>query len=708
LADIDKETVDFTPNYDESQREPTVFPSRLPNLLINGSAGIAVGMATNIPPHNLGEVIDGCVACLDRPEIGLEELMQLIPGPDFPTAGVISGAGGIVEAYRTGRGRIFVRAKAHIEDAENGGRDKIVVTELPYQVNKARLVEKIAELHKEKKIEGIAELRDESDRKGMRVVIEVRRGENAEVLLNNLYQHTAMESAFGINMVALVNNQPKLLTLKQLLEAFLRHRREVVTRRTIYELRKARERAHVLEGLAVALANIDPIIALIKSCQNRSEARDALIARRWASGVVKEMLARAGAEISRPDDLPEGLGLDGDEYALSEDQANAILDLQLHRLTGLEQDKIVTEYDEILVRIRDLLEILSNPDRLREVVRGELLELREAFADQRRTVIEVFREGFDPLDLIKPQDVVVTLSHAGYAKWQPLEVYAAQRRGGKGKTATSMKAEDFVEKLVVANTHDTIMCFSSRGKVYWLKVYELPEASRTARGKPIVNLLPLEENERINAVLRLSDFDEQGYVVMATASGLVKKTPVKDFSRPRSTGLIAIDLVDDDTLVGVAVTNGERDIMLAASGGKMIRFNETQVRPMGRTARGVIGMRLLEGERVMSLIVADDGLILCATENGYGKCTRVDEYPLKGRGGQGVISVQTSERNGPVVGALLVSPADEVMLITDQAKLVRTAVSEISVLGRNTQGVRLITLNDGERLVGVESVIDED
>ncbi len=709
LADIDKETVDFIPNYDESEREPAVFPTRLPNLLVNGSAGIAVGMATNIPPHNLGETVDACIAVIDRPGITTDELLQIIPGPDFPTAAIINGAAGIHEAYRTGRGRVYIRARTHVEGGDNGARQALVITELPYQVNKARLIEKIAELVKERKIEGISELRDESDKDGMRVVIELKRGENAETLVNNLYQHTPLETVFGINLVALVDGQPRLLTLKQIVEAFVRHRREVVTRRTLFELRKARERAHVLEGLAIALANIDPVIDLIKASATPAEAKAALVARTWAPGAVREMLARAGAETSRPEGLAEDRGLAEDGYRLSEEQAQAILDLRLHRLTGLEQDKILKEYDEILARIQDLIEILSNPDRLKEVIKGELLELKQQFADPRRTEIQPHRQGFDPADLVAPQDVVVTLSHEGYVKWQSVDVYAAQKRGGKGKTAATTKAEDFVERLFVANTHDTLLCFSSHGKVYWLRVYQIPEAGRIARGRPIVNLLPhLEADERISAVLPLQSFEQQGFVLLATARGLVKKTPLAEYSRPRSTGIIAIDLVEGDALVGVAITDGQRDVMLASSNGKMIRFNEAQVRPMGRVARGVIGMRLPQDTRVIALIVADEGLVLSATENGYGKCTRVAEYPLKGRGGQGVISIQTTDRNGAVVSALLVDGSEEMMLITNGGKLVRTRVAEVSVLGRNTQGVKLIRLSEGERLVGVGRVLDEE
>jgi DNA gyrase subunit A len=716
LADLDKETVDFVSNYDESESEPAVFPTRVPNLLVNGSAGIAVGMATNVPPHNLGEVVDACIAVLDDPGIDIASLMQHVQGPDFPTAGLINGAEGIREAYHTGRGRIYVRARAHFEGGDNGQRRAVVVTELPYQVNKARLIEKIAELVKDKKIDGIAGqgLRDESDKDGMRIVVELKQGENAETLLNNLFQQTPMETVFGINLVALVDGQPRLLNLKQMLEAFVRHRREVVTRRTLFELRKARDRAHVLEGLAVALASIDPVIALIKASANRQAAREALVAEVWEPGVVRDMLARAGAEMSRPDGLDPTFGLGDDGYRLSDTQALAILDLQLHRLTGLEQDRIIGEYDEILARIADLMEILADPDRLKSVIRDELNEVREAYASARRTEIRQVRQGFDPADLVAPQDVVVTLSHEGYVKWQPVDVYAAQRRGGKGKTAATTKAEDFVDRLFIANTHDTLLCFSSRGKVYWLKVYALPEASRQSRGRPIVNLLPLEESERISAILPLQSFNQEGFVVMATAHGLVKKTPLVEYSRPRSNGIIAIDLIDDDSLVGVDITDGRRDVMIASSEGKVIRFAESEVRSMGRVARGVRGMRLPGKARAISLIIVDpdanagsDGMLLSATEKGFGKCTRVEEYPRKGRGGQGVISIRTSKRNGAVVGAMLVNGSEEMMLITDGGKLVRTRVAEVSVLGRNTQGVKLMSLAEGERLVGVERVVEE-
>ncbi len=705
LADLDKETVDFVPNYDESEREPSVFPTRVPNLLVNGSAGIAVGMATNIPPHNLNEIIAACIALIDNPELSIKELMEHVPGPDFPTAALINGVRGIYEAYHTGRGRVYIRARSHIE-GEEGARQSIVVTELPYQVNKARLLEKIADLVKDKKIEGISTLRDESDKDGMRMVIELKRGEVAEVILNNLYQHTQLQSVFGINMVALVDGQPRLLNLKQVLEAFVRHRREVVTRRTVFELRKARERAHILEGLAVALANIDEVIALIKASSSRAEAREELMRREWAPGIVTDLLQRSGAEASRPDGLETRFGYQGDVYRLSEVQAQAILDLRLHQLTGLEQDKIVDEYKQVIERIGELLDILNNPDRLMQVIRDELIEVREQFGDERRTEILADHLDLTLEDLITEEDVVVTLSHSGYAKSQPLSDYRAQRRGGKGKAATRVKEEDFIDKLFIASTHDTILCFSSRGKAYWLKVYQLPQAGRTARGKPIVNLLPLEDSERINAVLPVREFPEDRFVFMATAQGTVKKTPLADFSRPRANGIIAVDLREDDYLVNVAVTDGTRDVMLFSNTGKAIRFKESDVRPMGRTACGVRGTRLAAGQRVIALIIVEEGSVLTATENGYGKRTLVSDYPVHGRGGQGVISIQSSERNGEVVGAVLVQDEDEIMLISNGGTLVRTRVQEISVLGRNTQGVRLISLHNGEKLVGVERIVE--
>ncbi len=708
LEDIDRNTVDFQANFDDRLQEPTVLPSKLPNLLVNGSSGIAVGMATNIPPHNLTEVVNGCLALIDNPAIELLDLFQLIPGPDFPTAAIINGSSGIREAYRTGRGRIHVRARAAIE-GEDGEQQRIIVTELPYQVNKARLLEKIAELVKGKKIEGIRPdgLRDESDKDGMRIVIELKRNENADVLLNNLYRQTQMQTVFGINTVALVDGQPKTLDLKTMLECFVRHRREVVTRRTLFELRKARERTHVLEGLAVALANIDPIIALIKASPTPAEARAALLEEEWEPGVVLTMLERAGADVSRPDDLPEACGLHGGRYRLSERQAKEILDMRLQRLTALEHDKIIDEYKAILERIDDLLDILARPERLMGVIRDELIEIRDQYGDERRTEIVETHEHLSLEDLISEEDVVVTLSHAGYAKSQPVDVYRSQRRGGKGKTATTTKEEDFVDKLFIASTHDTILCFSTRGKLYWLKVYEVPQASRTARGRPLVNLLPLDEGERITAVLPIKEFDAELYVLMATRRGIVKKTSLDQFSRPRANGIIAVDLNPDDSLVGVSLTDGASDIMLVSSSGKAVRFSETTVRPMGRTARGVRGIKLSDDHEVISLIPVDPTqAILFATQNGYGKRTLVDEFPTRGRGGWGVIAIRTSARNGPVVGAVSVLDDEEIMLISDGGTLVRTPVDGVSVLGRNTLGVRLIHIADEEKLVGVEPVAE--
>ncbi|GAB6042799.1 DNA gyrase subunit A [Endothiovibrio diazotrophicus] len=713
LADLDKETVDFVPNYDESEHEPAVFPTKLPNLLINGSAGIAVGMATNIPPHNLTEVIDACVAVVDDPSISIDALMGYIPGPDFPTAAVINGAAGIHEAYHTGRGRIYLRARSHVETDDKTGRQSIVVTELPYQVNKANLLEKIAELVKEKKLEGISELRDESDKDGMRMVVELKRGEVSEVVLNNLYRHTQLQNVFGINMVALVEGRPKILNLKEILEAFIRHRREVVTRRTVYLLRKARERGHVLEGLAVALANIDEVIELIRRSPNPTAAKEGLISRAWRPGVVTDLLERAGATASRPDDLPAEFGLGEEGYRLSPAQAQAILDLRLHRLTGLEQDRIVDEYKELLDTIDELMKILASDERLMEVIREELLDIKERFGDARRTEIIESRLDLTLEDLITPEDVVVTLSHGGYAKSQPLDAYQAQRRGGKGKSATAIKEEDFVDKLFVANTHDTLLCFTSRGRVFWLKVYEIPQASRAARGRPIVNLLPLEEEERINAVLPIKEYSEGWYIFFATSSGTVKKTPLPAFSNKRAAGIIAVDLRGDDTLVDVALTDGEREVMLFSDAGKVIRFHENDVRAMGRTAAGVRGMRLAEEQKVNALIVLDKateegGMVLTASENGYGKRTPVADYPVRGRGGQGVISIQTSERNGAVVGAVLVNDEDELMLITNGGTLVRTRCAEVKVSSRNTQGVKLISLTKKEKLVGLARVEELD
>ncbi|GAP66598.1 DNA gyrase subunit A [Mizugakiibacter sediminis] len=711
LADIDKETVDFGPNYDESEQEPLVLPTRVPNLLINGSAGIAVGMATNIPPHNLREVIDATVALIDDPTLGVDALMQYIPGPDFPTAGIINGAAGIVEAYRTGRGRILVRAKAEIETDENG-REAIIVTELPYQVNKARLIEKIAELVKEKKIEGIAELRDESDKDGMRVVIEIRRDAMADVVLNNLYQQTQLQSVFGINMVALVDGQPKLLTLKEFIEAFVRHRREVVTRRTIFDLRKARARAHILEGLTVALANIDAMIELIKSSESPQVARERMLARVWEPGLVRALLSAAGADASRPEDLDPAVGLKAEGYQLSEAQAKEILEMRLHRLTGLEQEKLTDEYRQLLDTIRGLIEILEKPERLLAVIREELVAIRQEYGDERRTLIQHSQEDLDVLDLIAPEDMVVTLSHAGYCKRQPVNLYRAQRRGGKGRSATAMKEEDFVEQLWVVNTHDTLLTFTSAGRVFWLRVYQIPEAGPGARGKPIVNLLPLEEGEKVQAVLPVREFDDQHYVLFATRNGTVKKTPLTEYAYRLQRGKIAINLDDGDALVDVQLTDGHRDVMLFASNGKAVRFAEDEVRPMGRTATGVRGMKLAEGEHVVSLVVTEgDGDILTATARGYGKRTPLAEYPRKGRGTQGVIAIQCSERNGALVAAVQVDGAHELMLISNLGTLVRTRVAEVSQLGRNTQGVTLIRLPAEESLVGavrVEQLEDDE
>jgi DNA gyrase subunit A len=705
LADIDKETVDFVANYDESEHEPSVLPTRVPNLLINGSSGIAVGMATNIPPHNLTEIANACLALIDDPALSLAGLMQHVPGPDFPTAGIINGAQEIVTAYKTGRGRLSIRARASIEEYDDRGRQAIIVTELPYQVNKARLLERIAELVRNKQIEGISELRDESDKDGMRVVIELKRGEVAEIVLNNLFAQTPMETVFGINMVALQDGQPKVMSLREMLDAFLSHRREVVTRRTIYELRRARERAHILEGLAVALANIDEIIALIKASPSPVEARGAMMARVWPPGAVPQMLARAGEFSTRPDGLASELGLTGAGYRLSEVQAQAILDMRLHRLTGLEQDKILEEFRGLLEQIVDLSDILARPERLTAVVRGEIVEIRDNYGDARRTEISRDHLDLSTEDLIEPQDVAVTLSHAGYAKAQPVSDYQAQRRGGRGKSATAVKDEDFIEKFFIAHTHDTLLCFSNRGKLYWLRVFELPQAGRGSRGKPIVNLLPLEEGEKISAVLPIKQFDEQHFVFMATSLGTVKKTPLSAFSRPRANGIIALDLRGEDTLVGAALTDGQREIMLCTSGGKAIRFHEEEVRPMGREAAGVRGVRLAQDQRLIALLVLEEGYVLTASENGYGKLTPLAEFPGHGRGGQGVIALQTTERNGRTVAALQVQSGHELMLISSTGTLVRTPVADISIVGRNTQGVRLIRLGEGERLTGVERVV---
>ena len=704
LADIDKETVDFVENYDGSESEPSVMPTRLPNLLVNGSSGIAVGMATNIPPHNLCEVVDACLALINDPSIEIPGLMEHLPGPDFPTAGIINGAAGIYSAYRTGRGRVHIRARTEVETFGSRGREAIIVNELPYQVNKARLIEKIAELVRDKRIEGISELRDESDKDGMRIVIELRKGEVPDVVLNNLYKQTPMQSVFGINMVALHDGQPKLMNLKQILEAFLAHRREVVTRRTIFDLRKARDRAHVLEGQSVALANIDDVIALIKASASPAEAKEALISKHWEPGSVTGMLERAGKTDTRPDELGEGFGMVDGQYRLSSVQAQAILDLRLHRLTGLEQEKIVNEYKDILEKIEELSSILADPDTLLQVIRDELAEVREEFGDERRTVIVQDHSDLSVEDLIPSEEVVVTLSHGGYAKAQPIDVYQAQKRGGRGRSATKVKDADFIDNLFIANTHDTILCFSSRGKMYWLKVYQVPQASRGSRGKPIVNLLPLEEGERISAVLPIREYTEDSYVFMATSGGTVKKTPLTQFSRPRSNGIIAIDL-RDDTLVDVAITDGEAEILLVASSGKSIRFKESDVRPMGRGAAGVRGIKLPSDHELIALSIIDDGLILTATENGYGKRTPVDDFPVQGRGGQGVIAIQTSDRNGRTVGAAQVGEEDEIMLISSNGTLVRTPVDDISIQGRNTQGVRLIRVGSEQRLVGVARIV---
>jgi DNA gyrase subunit A len=710
LADLDKETVDFSANYDGSEHEPVVLPTRVPNLLVNGSTGIAVGMATNIPPHNLGEVVDACLALIDDPALEIEALLERVPGPDFPTRAIINGVHGIREAYRTGRGRIYLRARCHFEDFDRG-RQAIVVTELPYQVNKARLLEKIAELVKEKRIEGITELRDESDKDGLRMVIELRRGEVAEVVLNNLYQHTALQTVFGINMVGLLDGQPRLLNLKELLEAFLRHRREVVTRRTLFELRKARERAHLVEGLAIALANIDEMIALIKASPTPADAKAALVERVWVSALIEQMLARAGEVSARPDGLDPAFGPSPAGYQLSPAQAQAILDLRLHRLTALEQDKLLEEYRGLLDSIRELGLILADPMRLMQVIRDELEQIRKDFADPRRTEILVDHLDLSMEDLITPQEVVVTLTHQGYAKSQPVDQYQAQRRGGRGKLATNQKEEDFIDKMFVANTHDTLLCFSSLGKVYWLKVYELPQGSRGARGKPIVNLLPLGMGERINAILPIKEFTEDSYVLMATRGGTVKKTPLSEFSRPRSSGIIAILLRDDDRLVDVALTDGETEVMLFTDAGKAIRFHESEVRAMGRAAGGIRGIKVARSAQVIGLLTVGEGTVLTVAENGFGKRSQFEDFPQHGRGGQGVIALQTSERNGRMVAAVRVSEDDQIMLLSSSGALVRTAVSEISVLGRNTQGVRVIKLEAGERLCAVDRVIcldDED
>ncbi|MHC6224562.1 DNA gyrase subunit A [Pseudomonas sp. X10] len=749
LADLHKETVDWVPNYDGTEQIPAVMPTKIPNLLVNGSSGIAVGMATNIPPHNLGEVIDGCLALIDNPEVTIDELMQFIPGPDFPTAGLINGRQGIIEAYRTGRGRIYMRARSEVEDIDKvGGRQQIVITELPYQLNKARLIEKIAELVKEKKIEGITELRDESDKDGMRIVIELRRGEVPEVVLNNLYAQTQLQSVFGINIVALIDGRPRLLNLKDLLEAFVRHRREVVTRRTVFELRKARERGHILEGQAVALSNIDPVIALIKASPTPSEAKEALINTAWESSAVQVMVERAGAESCRPENLDPQYGLRDGKYYLSPEQAQAILELRLHRLTGLEHEKLLAEYQEILKQIGELIRILSSAERLMEVIREELEAIRAEYGDVRRTEILDARLDLTLGDMIPEEERVVTISHGGYAKTQPLSAYQAQRRGGKGKSATGVKDEDYIAHLLVANSHATLLLFSSKGKVYWLKTYEIPEASRAARGRPLVNLLPLEEGEYITTMLQidlealqqsvgadeeLDDADdaviegeivepeevdeEEGdtpelvaeptgaYIFMATASGTVKKTPLAQFARPRSSGLIALKLKEGDTLIAAAITDGSKEVMMFSDAGKVIRFAESVVRQMGRNARGVRGMKLGKGQQLISMLIPESGAqILTASERGFGKRTPLSKFPRRGRGGQGVIAMGTKGRNGKLIGAIQVQEGEEIMLISDQGTLVRTRVGEVSSLGRNTQGVTLIKLASDETLVGLERV----
>lgn len=704
LADIEKETVDFVPNYDENEMMPAVLPTKVPHLLVNGSSGIAVGMATNIPPHNLTEVINACLAVIDNSSISINEIIQHIPGPDFPTAGIIQGTKGIIEAYHTGRGRVIVRAKTQIESDEKTGKERIIVTELPYQVNKARLVERIAELVKDKKLEGISALRDESDKQGMRVVIELRRGENTDVILNNLFVQTQLQSVYGINIVALADGQPRVLNIKQLIEAFIQHRREVVTRRTVFDLQKARDRVHILEGLAVALSNIDPMIALIKKAKDSGEAKAQLMQTIWEAAQTIEILTRAGAHNAFTH-TTEIYGLSAEGYRLSPEQAQAILDMRLHRLTGLEQDKIIAEHKELQQLIKELTDILQNPHRLMQVIREELTAIRDEFGDARRTEILASEEGEVLIeDLIPDEEVVVTLSHEGYVKTQPLAIYQAQHRGGRGKSATTMKEEDFVEYLIAARTHDTVLCFTNHGKVYWLKVYQLPQANRAARGRPIINILPLAEGEKVNAFLPVREYLENQYVVMATSMGLIKKVSLSDFSRPRSSGIIAIALNEGDYLVQADITNGSQDIMLFTDAGKVVRFPETKVRCMGRQAVGVRGVKLQEDQRVVSLIVSRGGDILTATENGYGKRTALDEYRLSGRGGQGVISIQVNERNGKVVGATQVNQEDEIMLISDKGTLVRVPVAEISLIGRNTQGVRLIQLGESETLVSLERI----
>ena len=707
LNDIDKETVDFVPNYDGTLQEPVVLPAEFPSLLVNGASGIAVGMATNIPPHNLAETVEAAQALIDNPELSIEELMRYIPGPDFPTYGIINGTAGILDGYRTGRGRLLVRARTHVEE-DSSSSPNIVITELPYQVNKAGLLRKIASLVKEKKITGIRGLRDETDKDGLRVVIELRRGEVPDVILNNLYQHTAIQSAFGINMVALDGGRPRLMNLKELLQAFLRHRREVITRRVLYELRKARDRAHILEGLAVALSNVDSIIELIKAARDPAEARRELLARAWQPGIVLDMLNRAGEDATRPPDLEEDRGLHEDGYRLSPTQAQSILELRLQRLTGLEQEKIVKEYGELLERIRDLDDVLAKPQRQLDIIRTELQAIRERYDDKRRTEIVAEEKSLRMEDLINEEDVVVTLSHLGYAKSQPISDYRKQHRGGRGRAAAKVKEEDFIDKLFIASTHDVLLCFSSRGRVYWLKVYELPQAGPGARGKPIVNLLPLAEDERINAVLPVRNYDASRYVVMATADGTIKKIALSAFSRSRSSGIIAINLADGNRLVKVEITDGDREIMLFSDGGRAVRFHESAIRATGRLSRGVRGIRLPEGNRLIAMVIVELGTeVLIATENGYGKRTPVERYQAKNRGIRGVIAIRTGKHNGKAVGAVAAREEDEIMLISDRGQLVRTAVKGISVQGRATQGVRLIRLSSGELLAGMERIVEE-
>jgi DNA gyrase subunit A len=710
LADIDKETVDFVPNYDGKESEPTALPAKIPNLLINGSSGIAVGMATNIPPHNVGEVVDGCLALLDNADLTVDDLIGLIPAPDFPTAGIIYGTEGVKEGYRTGRGRVLIRARTHTEELDKGNRSAIIIDELPYQVNKANLLIRIGELVREKKLEGLAEIRDESDKSGMRVVIELKRGEQPEVVLNNLYKETQMQDSFGMNMVALVDGQPKLLNLKELLEAFLRHRREVVTRRTVFELRKARERGHILEGLAVALSNVDEIIELIKTSPAPAEAKQRLLSRPWRSALVQEMLARTDVARARPDGLSPDLGLHPDGYHLSEAQAQRILEMQLQRLTALEQEKILTEYREVLDNIADLLDILARPERITAIISDELKQVKEQYVDKRRSEIQLNAEDLNLEDLITPADLVVTLSHTGYIKSQPLADYRAQKRGGRGKQAAATREDDFIERLFVAHTHDYILCFSSRGRVYWIKVYSVPQGSRISRGRPINNLLHLEEGEKINAILPVKAFDDGHFVFMATSLGTVKKTPLSEFSRPRPSGIIAVELDAGDYLIGVAITDGNHDVMLFSDAGKAVRFSEQDVRAMGRTARGVRGMTLGAGQQVISLLVAEDEsqAVLTATENGFGKRTPIGEYTRHGRGTQGMIAIQTGGRNGKVVAAKLVKREDEIMLITTGGVLIRTRVAEIRQMGRATQGVTLINLSAEEKLAGLERVVESE